>query len=114
MPNDNIEKSRKQLAQDLRALREKKQVSLDTIHNETRIIKSILREFEHNCLYNNSNFQKIYLRSLTKAYVSVVGLDVNMVLKALDYAIEGKYDGSLNPNYKPSKEEGATKCRAKK
>ncbi len=113
MESDNLEKSRQQLARDLRALRENKQVSLETIHTETRIIKNVLREFEQNCLYNNSNFQIIYLRSLTRAYAKVIGLDEKMVLHALDLAIEGKYDGSLNPNY-DSKKGRSPKSRAKK
>jgi len=113
MQTDNLEKSREHFARDLRILRENKQVSLDTIHTETRIIKSILREFEKNCLYNNSNFQRIYLRSLTKSYASVIGLDVNKILIALDLALEGKYDGNLNPNHSP-KRSHSTKPRVKK
>jgi len=102
--NNNIEKSRIKLARDLRTLRERKEVSIETIHAETRIIKSLLREFETNCLFNCHNFHHIYLRSLTRAYSNAIGLDTEKVLEALTMALNGSYDGRLSPDYRPEKE----------
>ncbi len=105
----NNEKSRVKLARDLKMLREHKEVSIETIHSETRIIKSLLRDFETNCLYNHQNFHDIYLRSLARAYSNVIGLDTEKVLEALNDALDGFYDGSLNPNYKPPQKESSSK-----
>lgn len=95
-----IDQSRCKYAQDLRTLRQKKGVSIDTIHQETQIIKTVLEEYEINCLQHNDRFNRVYLQSLTKAYSQVVGLDVEKVLEALEAALGGRYDGRLNPNYK--------------
>ncbi len=96
-----LEQSKRQYAQDLRTLRKYRGVSLETISTETRIIKTVLEEFEINCLHQNSRFNKVYLCSLCRAYARVAGLDVDQVVSALEMALEGKYDGSLDPNYKP-------------
>ncbi len=104
MQKSKQEQARCRYAQDLRYLREQRGVSLETVYAETRIIKSVLREYEKDCLYHNSNFHRIYLRSLTGAYANVVGLDIDQVLEALDMALEGTYDGRLDPNHQVPKE----------
>ena len=96
-----FEQARCRYAHDLRVLRESKGISLDEIHDETRIIKSVLQEFELNCLYENHSFNKIYLQSLTKKYAEVVRLDIDLVLDGLAMVLEGNYDGRLNPKYEP-------------
>lgn len=106
-----LEQSKRQYAQDLRTLRKYRGVSLETISTETRIIKTVLEEFEINCLHQNSRFNKVYLCSLCRAYARVAGLDVDQVVSALEMALEGKYDGSLDPNYKP--EEKSSKPSSK-
>ncbi len=106
-----LEQSKHQYAQDLRTLRKYRGVSLETISTETRIIKTVLEEFESNCLHQNIRFNKVYLCSLCRAYARVAGLDVDQVVSALEMALEGKYDGSLDPNYKP--EEKSSKPSSK-
>ena len=102
---NKFEKARYEYAQDLRRLRKLRGISLDTVHAETRIIKTVLKEYETNCLYNNQNFHKIYLQSMTQAYAKAVDLDVDQVLRALQMALDGTYDGSLNSNVQSSVEE---------
>ena len=113
MSKGKYEQARCKYAQDLRTLRERRGVSLETVYAETRIIKSVLNDYEKNCLYNNSNFHRIYLRSLTRAYAKVVDLDVDQVLNALEMALDGTYDGRLDPNHQEP-EEPSVKVPAKK
>ena len=98
---NRLDRAKCRYAQDLRALRKIRGVSIETIHNQTRIIESVLRGYEANCLSDNSSFHRIYLRSLTRAYAQVVGLEVNQILEALDMALDGSYDGRLDPNFDP-------------
>ncbi len=106
-----LEQSKRQYAQDLRTLRKYRGVSLETISTETRIIKTVLEEFEINCLHQNSRFNKVYLCSLCRAYARVAGLDVDQVVSALEMALEGKYDGRLDPNYKAEEKSSKTSSK---
>ena len=101
MSLDKVHQARCRYAHDLRSLRESRGVSLEEIHAETRIITSVLLEYEANCLCENESFNNIYLRSLTKKYAEAVSLDVDKILNGLAMALEGNYDGRLNPNYEP-------------
>jgi len=101
---NKFEQTRSRYASDLRILRKLQNVSLETVHMETRIIKTVLQDYEKNCLLNNSNFARVYLHSLTEAYAKAVGLDVDQILNALEMALDGTYDGRLNPDYRPQEE----------
>lgn len=97
----DLEKARRAYAKDITALRKKKGVTLDMIYNETRILRSILVEYEKDGLYHNASFHKVYLQFMTRAYATVIGLDIDQVMMALDMALEGTYDGRLSPEPQP-------------
>ncbi len=97
---NKVENSMCSFAEDLRNIRERKGISLETIHHHTRVIKIVLQDYETNCLFHQPQFHRIYLRSLTRAYVSVLDMDPDPILEALDMALDGTYDGRLDPSYK--------------
>lgn len=101
MSNSKLEQAKRKYAEDLRTLRKQKGVSLDAICTETKVIKTVLEEFEINCLHRNNRFNKVYLYSLVGSYAKIVGLDGDQILSALDMALDGSYDGRLSPDYKP-------------
>ncbi len=99
MSNSKLEETKRNFALDLRNLRKQRGISLDVIIAETKIIKTVLEDFEINCLHRNKRFNKVYLHSLVRAYAKALDLDVHQILVALDLALEGKYKGQLNPEY---------------
>ncbi len=118
MSNSKLEQAKRKYAEDLRTLRKQKGVSLDAICAETKVIKTVLEEFEINCLHRNTRFNKVYLYSLVRSYAKITGLDSDQILGALGMALDGSYDGRLSPDHKPKEkpakpEEPSTKKSAK-
>ncbi len=115
MSNSKVEQAKRKYTEDLRTLRKQKGVSLDAICTETKVIKTVLEEFEINCLHRNTRFNKVYLYSLVRSYAKVTGLDDDRILGALDMALDGSYDGRLSPDYKPKEKpaESSNKKSAK-
>ncbi|MFP4229409.1 MAG: helix-turn-helix domain-containing protein, partial [Salinivenus sp.] len=64
----------KRFALDMRRIREDRDVSLSSIHEQTQIAPSLLRSFEEGGLYDHSAFNEVYLRSFVRAYAAVVGM----------------------------------------
>ncbi len=85
----------KQFAQDLRRIRESRDIPLQAIHEETKIPLNLIVAFEVSGLFNHPMFNRVYLRSFVRTYAEVVGLNIEKALAALDEALEGRYDGSL-------------------
>ncbi len=106
MSNSKLEQAKRKYAEDLRTLRKQKGVSLDAICTETKVIKTVLEEFEINCLHRNIRFNKVYLYSLVRSYAKIAGLDGDRIIDALDMALDGSYDGRLSPDYKPKEKPG--------
>lgn len=78
----------KKFAEDLKAYREKKNISLLHIANETRIHISNLEKIENG----EFNFlQPPYIRAFLKQYIKSLGLDEKETLYNFDLAKSGKY-----------------------
>ncbi len=80
---------------DLRAIRDARGVSLETLQRETRMPGDILRRFEAGELVGDAQYNEVYLRNLVKAYAQALGLPLQQVVEAYDRAKAGSYDGSL-------------------
>lgn len=89
-------------AQDLRSIREHKGVSLDDMHDLTKIPLSILSDFEVNALLGNPLFNTVYLRSLVRTYATATGIDATLALECLESATIGMYHGELEAEYLPT------------
>lgn len=78
----------KAFADDLKAIREEKNLSLKTISQQTRLNIVVLENLENG----DFNFQpQAYIRAFLKQYVASLGLDVEETLFDYDLARNGKY-----------------------
>jgi len=75
-------------AEDLKAIREEKNISLKSISQQTRINLSALENLENG----DYSFQpQAYIRAFLKQYIACLDLDVEEVLFDYDLARSGKY-----------------------
>jgi hypothetical protein len=87
--------SRQRFAADLRAIRESRNISFETVRQEIKVPSGILQELEETSLLNHPMYNRVYLRSLVRSYAEAIGLEGDLALQALDEALEGRYSGSL-------------------
>lgn len=105
MPERTAPEAALRFVRDLQSLREDRGVSLDTLHNATRVPVDVLEAFEATALYGNRMFNRVYLRSLVRAYTGTIGYDADRAVLALEEALAGQYDGSLLHEPEPPVEE---------
>ncbi len=99
MPDAPNAPSSSRLADDLRRIREDRGVTLDALHEETKIPLGLLQQFEETGLFDHPMFNRVYLRSLVRAYADTVGISTEQALAALDEALTGAYQGRLAVTY---------------
>jgi hypothetical protein len=79
----------------LRRVRVKKNVSLEMLHEETKIPRDLLDEFEESGLLNHPQFNRVYLRSFVRTYAQAIGIKPEEALEALEESFDDRYGGSL-------------------
>jgi hypothetical protein len=79
----------------LRRVRVKKNVSLEMLHEETKIPRDLLNEFEESGLLNHPQFNRVYLRSFVRTYAQAIGIRPEEALEALEESFDDRYEGSL-------------------
>ncbi|MBU2493840.1 MAG: DUF4115 domain-containing protein [Bacteroidetes bacterium] len=84
MPTESIKK----LADEFKSHREKKEISLQLIHNRTRIDIKYLRAIEEG---NFDVMPQVYLRAFIKEYAKSIELDPAETIKKYEMAIAGNY-----------------------
>lgn len=89
----------KRLARDMRRIREAHNLTLDDLHEETKIPLGLIQAFEDTGLFDHPQFNRVYLRSFMRTYAQVVGVDAEVALEALEEALAGRYAGSLAAEY---------------
>ena len=100
MPTESIKK----LADEFKTHREKKEISLQLIHNKTRIDTKYLKAIEEG---NFDIMPQVYLRAFIKEYAKSIELDPEETLKKYEMAVAGTYgvEGHVEENLeKPKKE----------
>lgn len=95
MPNDRVDESGKRFGNDMRRIREERDVSVDTIHESTRIAQTLIETFEESGLVDHPAFNRVYLRSFVRSYASAVDVAEDVALNALNAALEGEYTNQL-------------------
>jgi len=78
----------KKLTDEFKSHREKKEISLQLIHNKTRIDIKYLKAIEDG---NFDVMPQVYLRAFLKEYAKSIGLDPEETLKNYEKAIAGLY-----------------------
>lgn len=99
MADETPSSAGQQFSEDLRRIREDRDVSLDEIHDETRIARTLIESFEEGALYDHPTYNPVYLRSFVKAYAEAVEISREVALNGLDDALEGTYDRELADRY---------------
>ncbi len=99
----------KSFAEDLKSVREEKNISLKDISASTRLNVSILENLENG----EFSFQpQTYIRAFLKQYIVSIGLDPEEILFDYDLARSGKYK-SKRQNISSINEESAAEINAK-
>lgn len=84
MPTESIKK----LTDEFKSHREKREISLNLIHNKTRIDIKYLKAIEEG---NFDVMPQVYLRAFIKEYAKSIELDPDETLKKYEMAIAGNY-----------------------
>jgi len=89
----------KRFARDMKRIREDRGFSVEELHKETRIARSLIQSFEEGGLYDHSTFNEVYLRSFVRAYAEALGIAPEAVLDGLEAALNESYDDQLAQQY---------------
>jgi hypothetical protein len=99
MTDASRQDSGNRLARDLRRIRETRSLTLQDLNNETKIPVSLLKSFEETALFDHTQFNRVYLRSVVRTYAAAVQISPEGAADALESAFEGQYDGALGREY---------------
>lgn len=85
----------KRFARDMKRIREDRGFSVEDLHEETRIARSLIQSFEEGGLYDHSTFNEVYLRSFVRAYAEALGIPPDAALDGLEAALNEEYEDQL-------------------
>ena len=83
------------LGHDLAAIRKKKGISLDDIHQSTKIPKKVLKSIEDNSIFRNKGGSDIYIRGYVRSYAKALAIEERDIVYALNKVEKNNYTGSL-------------------
>lgn len=83
------------LGNDLASIRKEKNISLDDIHEATRIPMHILNAIEDDSIFTSYEENPTYIRSYVRSYAKALSIDEKDIIYALDKQQKGTYSGSL-------------------
>lgn len=95
MASDAVAAAGRRLAADFRQLRADRGLTLEDLHEETKIPRSLLEQFEETALFDHAMFNRVYLRSFVRTYAEVAGLPIEEAMTALEEAMDARYQGGL-------------------
>ena len=88
-----------QFARDLKEIRQSNGISIDDIHNESKIPVGLIESFEESGLFDHTMFNRVYLRSFVRTYADSIGISPDLALSSLEAALEGTYQRELAVEY---------------
>lgn len=83
------------LGNDLAAIRQQQDLSIEDIQKRTRIPVHILRSIEDDSIFDQIEEYTTYTRSYVRSYAKAIGIGEAAIVRALDQVEEGQYDGHL-------------------
>lgn len=83
------------LGSDLAQIRKKRNLTLDDLHEATKIPKHILRSIEDDSIFEDLEENPTYIRSYIRGYAKALSIDDEQIINALDEWEIGSYSGSL-------------------
>ncbi|MEX1055723.1 MAG: helix-turn-helix domain-containing protein, partial [Rhodothermales bacterium] len=99
MLQESSKESGTRLARDMRKIREARHLTVQDLHEETKIPQGLIEAFEESALFDHPQFNRVYLRSFVRTYAQVVGIEADSALSALEEALANRYVGSLAVEY---------------
>ncbi len=96
------------LGNDLAIIRKDQEISLEKIHESTKIPKHILTAIENNSLFQDTSGTTAYIRGYVRSYASTLSIEERDIIHALDQMEKGNYNGSLVDDELRSKEPDAS------
>lgn len=88
-----------QFLDDLSAIRERRNVSLEALRNATKVYPNVIAQFEVDGLKDHPLFNSLYVRAFIRSYANAVGIPPDEVLRAYDEALQGVYRRQLAIEY---------------
>ena len=82
-------------AADLKKIREFRGISINDLHDETKIPRGLIESFEDTGLIEHPMFNRVYLRSFVRTYAEVIGISPDVALAVLVESMEGGYRGRV-------------------
>lgn len=112
------------LGNDLAIIRKSREITLEEIHESTKIPKAVLASIEDNSIFEDITRNPTYIRSYVRSYAKVISIDERDIVYALNKVEKNSYSGSLldddrrqkimdSVDKKPSDSEDAKKEDAK-
>lgn len=89
-----------QLHEDLVAIRTHKQLSVQDVHDQTRITMYNIEQLENGMMFD-SDRNPTYIRNFARTYGKGLGISLDDMSRALDMMNAGNYDGFLARKYIP-------------
>ena len=83
------------LGNDLAAIRKKKGLSLDDIHQSTRIPKKVLKSIEDDSIFHSKGGGNTYIRGYVRSFAQALSIEERDIVHALNKVEKNSYAGSL-------------------
>lgn len=95
------------LGKDLSAIRDKQGLTIEELHEITRVPHHILRTIEDDSIFKDIQQNTTYIRSYVRSYAKALGVSEPVIVRALDDVENGTYDGNLGTSDGPAPEQDA-------
>jgi len=83
------------LGKDISQIRQKKNLTLETIHEDTKIPLHVLESIESGVIFNDIDKNKTYIRSFVRSYAKRLNIPEDLIVLCLDKVELDDYNGEL-------------------
>lgn len=83
------------LGNDLALIRKSQGLTIEEIHQSTKIPKKVLASIEDNSIFQNTGGSATYVRSYVRSYAKALSIEEQKIVYALNRVKNDNYDGSL-------------------
>ncbi|MGM0545282.1 MAG: helix-turn-helix domain-containing protein [Bacteroidota bacterium] len=83
------------LGKDLARIRKEQGLTLEEVHEDTKIPNRIIESIENGSIFTEINENTTYIRSFVRSYAKALSIDEKQIVYALDKVEKGEYGGSL-------------------
>lgn len=91
--------SRPSFEEEMRQIREARNISRSSLHEQTKVALENIELFENGELEQHPHFNDVYLRALVRSYAEALDIPPGVALRGLEKARAGTYEGELGRRY---------------